>query len=69
MFSKLVKYSKEFLWISEGLALIIATIYYFYNKKKIKGEMAVKEAFEKADVSKLNDEQLKEFNDMKNMML
>ena len=69
MFSKLVKYSKEFLWISEGLELIIATIYHFHNKKKIKGEMAVKEASENADVSKLNDEQLKEFNDMKNMML
>lgn len=31
--------------------------------------MIVKEAFENADVSELNDEQLKEFNDMKKMML
>ena len=41
----------------------------FIKKKKRSGRMSLKEAFDNADTSKLNEKPLEEFNCMKNMML
>lgn len=69
MFSKLVKFSKAAVWIGGLLSLVVACVYFFYKKKKRGGRMSLKEAFDDADTSKLNEEQLEKFNNMKSMML
>ena len=52
-------------------------VYYHYSlrvsiifiKKERSGRMSLKEAYDNADTSKLNEEQLEEFNCMKSMIL